>query len=102
MIHVIATITCTPGARAQVLAAMADNLPDVLSEDGCLGYEPTVDVETGIPVQIPRRDDVITVVEAWASLQHLQAHLQAPHMARYRERVEGLVAGAQLQVLQAV
>jgi quinol monooxygenase YgiN len=100
MIHVLATITCHPGKRDEVLAAMRDNLPAVVAEDGCLRYEPSVDVATGIPVQIPLRDDVITVVETWASLQHLQAHLQAPHMASYRERVKDLVQGASLSVVQ--
>ena len=78
---------------------MQDNLPHVLAEDGCVRYEPSVDVSTGIPVQGELRDDVITVVESWESLGHLQAHLTAPHMASYRERVKDLVIGASLQVV---
>lgn len=98
MLHVIATIRCKSGQRDAVLAAMRANLPNVLAEDGCLRYEPCTDVATAIPVQ-QRSDDEITVVESWESLAHLQAHLQALHMQRYREQVVDLVEGASLRVV---
>ncbi|MFH1569176.1 MAG: antibiotic biosynthesis monooxygenase [Gemmatimonadota bacterium] len=40
------------------------------------------------------------MVEQWASLAALQAHLGAPHMATYRQRVKDLVKGVSLQVLE--
>ena len=42
----------------------------------------------------------IHVHEKWESLQALQAHLQAPHMREYRERVKDFVASVTLQVLE--
>jgi quinol monooxygenase YgiN len=39
-------------------------------------------------------------VEKWESLQALQAHLQTPHMAEYRERVKHIVVGVTLQILE--
>ncbi|MDA3961244.1 MAG: putative quinol monooxygenase [Planctomycetota bacterium] len=101
MIHVVATITCHPGKRDEVLGHMRANLPNVVAEDGCERYEPSVDVELGHPAQPPLRPDVIVVVETWHSLAHLLAHLSAPHMATYREQVKDLVAGAELRVLSA-
>ena len=100
MIHVIATIEVVAGKRDNFLAEFHRNVPKVLGEDGCLEYGPTLDVATGIGAQIPLRENVVTIVEKWANLDALRAHLVAPHMTEYRERVKGLVVGVKLQVLQ--
>lgn len=102
MIHVIATVELVPGKRPEFLAAFRENVPSVLGEDGCLEYGPTVDVATGIGAQIPIRENVITIVEKWRDLKALQAHLSAPHMLSYRERVKHLVAKVSLQILEPV
>lgn len=100
MIHVIASIHVKPGTRGPFLAIFKANIPAVLAEDGCLRYEPALDVDTGFPAQGGVRADVVTIVEAWQSLAHLKAHLAAAHMAAYREKVKDLVVGVQLQVLE--
>ncbi|MGA1198815.1 MAG: putative quinol monooxygenase [Candidatus Latescibacterota bacterium] len=100
MIHVIATIEVVPGKRDEFIGHFNDNVPNVLAEDGCLAYGPTVDLETDLAVQIPLRDNVVTIVEQWESLDHLKAHIVAPHMATYREKVKDIVKGASLQVLE--
>lgn len=100
MIHVLATIAVAPGRRDAFLAEFHRVMPAVLAEDGCLAYGPAVDVASGIPIQPPLRGDTVVVIEQWRDLPALKAHLAAPHMAEYRERVKGLVAGVQLQVLQ--
>lgn len=99
MIHVIATISVKSGRRDAFLAEFHRVVPAVLAEDGCLAYGPAVDVASGIPIQPAPRADVVVVIEQWRDLPALQAHLVAPHMAGYRERVKDLVAGVQLQVL---
>jgi len=43
---------------------------------------------------------VVTIVEKWESLEALQAHVVAPHMAAYRERVKDFVVRVSLQVLE--
>lgn len=101
MIFVVATIEIQPGKREDFLREFHRIVPLVQAEDGCLLYQPTTDVATNIDAQIPVRNDVVTVVEQWASLEALEAHLIAPHMLQYRTRVQSLVAGVQLQVLQA-
>jgi len=100
MVHVIATIQLAPGAREKFLDVFRALRPQVLAEDGCLEYVPAVDVPTSIPVQEPVRHDVVTVVEKWASLDALYAHLKAPHMADYRVNVKDYVKGVRLQVLE--
>lgn len=100
MIHVLATISIAPGRRADFLAEFHRIVPAVLAEDGCLAYGPAVDVATGIAAQVPVGPDAVVVVEQWRDLDALRAHLVAPHMAGYRERVKDMVRGAQLQVLQ--
>lgn len=99
MVNVIASIRVKPGARARFLEIFKANVPAVKAENGCVEYGPTVDLETGLPPQ--RLDpDVVTIIEKWSSLDTLRAHLAAPHMAAYREKVKDLVAGVELKVLQ--
>jgi quinol monooxygenase YgiN len=74
----------------------------VRAEAGCLEYGAAVDVASDIPVQVPPRDSVVTVVEKWQSLEALKTHLQAPHMVDYRSKVKDLVVSARLQILQPV
>lgn len=100
MLHVIATIDLAPGARAKFLAEFHKLVPDVLAEAGCIDYGPAVDFATNIAAQIPPRPDVVTVVERWESIAHLEAHLIAPHMLAYRQRVKDWVKSVTLQVLE--
>lgn len=100
MIYVLATITLAPGRRADFLVEFRQNMPHVLAEQGCLEYVPAIDIETTIPAQGPPRPDVVTVVEKWADVSALEAHLIAPHMLAYRTRVKEMVQGVSLQVLK--
>jgi quinol monooxygenase YgiN len=102
MIHVIATVELWGGKREAFLAEFRRVVPLVRAEAGCLDYGPAIDVPTGIEVQVPPRENVVTVVERWESLGALRAHLAAPHMQEYRARVKALIAGVRLQVLQPV
>lgn len=99
MIRVVATITCRPGCRGRVLAELAAIAPEVRREAGCVAYDAVVDLPAGLPRQVAERPDVVVIVEAWASLDHLRAHLAAPHMQAYRERVKDQVERGELQVL---
>ena len=100
MIHVIATITVKPCCKAKFLDIFKQNVPKVLAEEGCIRYEPTLDADSGLPVQVGPRDNAVTIVEAWESLEHLFAHLKAPHMVAYKEQTKDLTEGVSLQVLQ--
>jgi quinol monooxygenase YgiN len=75
-------------------------VPLVSAEKGHIAYAPVVDVESGIPVQVDLRSDVVTLVEAWESLEDLRAHLKAPHMLAYREKVKDIVKNISLHVME--
>ena len=100
MIYVIAGIELHDGRRDEFLEIFKGNVPKVRAEEGCIKYEPTVDVDSGIPIQGALRENVVTIVEAWESVDALQAHLKAPHMLTYRERVKDLVKEIKIQVLE--
>lgn len=99
MIYVIATVEVVSGKREQFLEEFRRLVPQVLAEQGCIFYGPTVDIPSGFPRQIPLRDNTVIIMESWDSLESLQAHINAPHMGPYRERVKDIVLGTQLQVL---
>lgn len=100
MICVIAKIEVAEGRRDDFLAEFRKIVPRVLEEEGCLEYGPMVQVPTSIPAQAPGQDNVVTVVEKWASVEALEAHLIAPQMVEYRKSVKGLVVGASLEILR--
>ena len=102
MIQVIATIELKPGCREEFLPLLNANVPKVKAEDGCLAYDPCVDIDSGLLSQGKISDDVVTLVEAWSSLEALQAHLKAPHMAEYREKVKDMVTNVTIQVLKPI
>ena len=99
MINVLASISIKEGKRAAFIAAFKDNLPAVRAEEGCLEYFPAVDIDADLPPQ-QLDENVVTVIEKWASLEALRAHLSAPHMLAYKEKVKDIVEGVSLKVLQ--
>lgn len=100
MIQVIATIELQPNTREHYLKILRENVPSVKAEAGCLRYEPAVDVESGLPFQETIRENVVTIVEAWESLEHLGAHLKTPHMQSYRDAVASFVKRVSVQVME--
>jgi len=99
MISVLASIRLHQGKRSAFLEIFNANVPAVRQEDGCLEYYPAVDIDSGLPVQA-FDENMVTVVEKWQSLEALRAHLAAPHMLAYKERVKDLVQDLSLKVLQ--
>ena len=102
MIHVVATITLNPGVRGEFLEVFAWLTPQVRAEGGCIEYQATIDIPTTLAVQEGPRANVVTVVEKWESLDALLAHISAPHMTEYREKVKEMVVGVSLQVMEPV
>lgn len=100
MIHVIANIELKPGFRDEFIQIFKANVPAVLREDGCIAYAPCVSVDSGIPAQGAVNENLITVVEAWESIDHLLAHLQAPHMKAYVEKTKEMKVKTTLQIVE--
>jgi quinol monooxygenase YgiN len=97
MIHVIATSHLKPGCREKFLGILKANVPKVLAEAGCVQYAPCVDLEGGPRTPEP---DIVTILETWESLAHLQAHFQAPHMKAFVEAVKDMRVSASARVVE--
>lgn len=101
MIHTIAFIKVKPGERGRFLEIFHKLVPEVLAEEGCLAYGPTVDVDAGLgDVQEGPDENLVTVVEQWESVKHLQAHLAAPHMDRFREEAGPIIDSLKVHVVE--
>lgn len=99
MITVIATVTCKAGHREDFLREFRALVPEVLREDGCIEYGPTIDAATDLGKQNVDEHRV-TICEKWESLDALKAHLSAPHMEAYRPKVQDFVENSELRVLE--
>lgn len=100
MIHVLATLRVDPARRDEFLAAFKELTPEVLAEEGCIEYGATVDEPTPLEVQELAGDDAVVVVEKWESVATLEAHLDAPHMHKFRERTADMTRGVTLRVVR--
>ena len=99
MIHVLASLQIKEGHVAEFIEIFKANIPNVLKEQGCIEYAPAIDVPTGLPPQALDKN-LVTIVEKWESLDDLLAHLSAPHMLTYGERVKDIVVDKSLKILQ--
>ena len=102
MIHVIATVETVAGRRDAFLDEFRKVVPLVQREAGCIEYGPTIDFPTNLPAQATPRENGVVILEKWESIEALEAHLVAPHMIEYRQRVKDLVVQVDLQILQPV
>ena len=80
MIHVIATIELAPGTREAYLTEFRKIISDVRAEKSCIEYGPAIDAQTDLSTQAKIGPDKVVVVEKWADLAALKAHLVSPHM----------------------
>ena len=99
MIFVVATSVLKSGFRNAFIEAVKDNLAKVRAEDGCISYNLTGDFNSGFTAQELCGENTLTFVECWQSIDHLKAHLAAPHMAEFREKVKDMRVSSSLKVL---
>lgn len=102
MIYVVATIELAEGKRDRFLDVQRELLPLVRAEAGCVEYTPTVEVPLADPAKTPPRTHCIFMQERWESLPALQAHLTAPHMKDFREKVRTLIEGVKVEVFETL
>jgi quinol monooxygenase YgiN len=76
-------------------------LPLVRAEAGCVEYTPTVEISLADPPPTPPRANVIVMQEKWESLAHLKAHMAAPHMKSFREKVQPLIKSVKIEVFES-
>ena len=99
MINVLASLHIKEGRQSDFLAIFKANIPNVLQEKGCIEYMPTIDVPTNLPPQALNKN-VVTIIEKWDCLEDLLAHLSAPHMLAYGEKVKDMVESKSLKILR--
>lgn len=102
MIHVVATIELKPGCREEFLDILRRNVPIVRAEKGCIAYEPAVETETDIAIQEKTGEDVVTLIEAWESVEALKKHFTEPHMLAYRQQAKDLLKQVRVRILRPV
>ena len=99
VVHVVALISAKPGKRSEVLKAFHSNMPNVLAEDGCIEYSPTIDALQVGGFQTKIGPDSFVVIEKWESLEHLKAHAATIHMKEYALKVKDLLVDRTIHVL---
>ena len=98
MIHVLASIRVKPGKRDILIEHLKSNIPHVINEQGCIEYNPTIDVDYHIDNQT-YDENIVTIIEKWENFDALKKHMHAPHMLSYRENVKDLVENISLKIL---
>jgi quinol monooxygenase YgiN len=102
LINSLAFITANSGMRDKLITVWRENAPTVRAEEGCIEYNATVDFpETGA-FQSPAGPDTIVIVEKWANIDALRAHVAAPHMRAYAEKTGELVTGRVIRVMTGI
>ena len=101
MITVLASIYVKTGEKDKFLEIFKANVPSVYTEDGCISYEPMVDIDSQLAPQ-ELDENIVTIVEQWESVEALKAHIVAPHMLTYQDKVKNIVEKVSLKVLQNV
>lgn len=99
MINVLASIQIKEGHVEEFIEIFKANVPEVLKEEGCIEYAPTIDVPTGLPPQ-ELDENIVTIIEKWDSPEALKAHLAAPHMLAYQKRVKDIVENVSIKILK--
>jgi quinol monooxygenase YgiN len=98
MVRVVASSYVKDGQLDRFIEIFKSNVPNVLKEEGCIEYVPTIDLPAGLLLQ-ELNNNLVTVIEKWRSLEELQAHLSSPHMLAYRKAVKDLVEKVSLRIL---
>ena len=92
--------TSCPGVSAAGPHTVKGQIRD--KDVGVSEYTATIDCADAGGVQTKFGDDTFVVIEKWASLDALQAHAAAPHMAAYAARTRDLITSRVIHVLSPV
>lgn len=101
MIHVIASIRVAPGKLAALEEIYRNFVPKVLTEVGCIQYQPTFDIETDLANQ-DRDACLVSVIEIWESKAAFLGHIKEAHTCAFRESIVGIVEEVRVKVLQPI
>ena len=88
--------------RADYIAQTKAILGAVRAEAGCLEYRLLGDCETDWDKPQRFGERTLWMLEKWASVSSLKAHLQTPHMKAFGPKVSGMKSGSTFHVLEDV
>ena len=81
MIVVAGTISIDPAKRDVAIAAIRDLMAETRKEKGCVVYVMSGDFEDA---------GCIRLFEEWESQEAIDAHVKAPHMAKFQAQIPNL------------
>jgi len=76
MIHVLASIKVKPGKRDILIEHLKSNIPNVIKENGCIEYNPTIDMDYHMDNQT-FDENMVTIIEKWENFDTLKNHMLA-------------------------
>jgi quinol monooxygenase YgiN len=97
MIQIVAILTATPGQRDALLTRFKAVVPAVQAEDGCLEYQPFVDLDSS-----PEKygADSFVVIEKWRDQAAIDAHGKGAALLSFIADVKGILAKIHVHLLQ--
>ena len=81
MIVIAGTISIDPARRDVAIAAMRELMAETRKEKGCVAYAMSGDFDDA---------GTIRLFEEWESQDALNAHMKAPHMAKFQSQIPNL------------
>lgn len=99
MIFVISVSQLKAGCKDEFVKIAKANYDKVHAENGCITYVLNEDCPTGLAKQGALRENVVTFIECWESVDALKAHLAAPHMKAFGEAVAPLRESSELRIV---
>jgi quinol monooxygenase YgiN len=90
---IIARVQAKPGQAENLLAAQKELVAAVVSEPGCLKYEPHISNE---------HPGLVIFVESWENYDLWQEHMAAPALQAFRKRAGDLIESVAIDQLTPV
>ncbi len=90
MILIAGTIRIEEEHREAAVAAMVEMMTETRKEAGCVSYDFSGDFSD---------PTVIHLFEEWETIEHLQAHFVAPHMAAFQNKL-GLLGSIERNIFK--
>jgi quinol monooxygenase YgiN len=98
MIYIVAMLTAVQGQRG-TLSGVHSTV--VRLEQGCVPYDPVIDIEGGPETLTRIEPDAFMVIEQWASRDAAEAHAASAHMAAYSGRVKEILLSRVIYALRS-
>jgi quinol monooxygenase YgiN len=89
LLTVIASMKAAPGNVDELRSALTSLVEPTLQEEGCVNYDLHESVE---------EPGVFFFYENWDSAEHLDAHLSAPHLAEFADKIGDLLDESGLSI----